>query len=497
MTSAYPDDDDSARRRSTGPSSSADPSRTPPAVAPVNTVLTWGIIGTSNRVEPLTIVPGATGVVRLISNDVRYQRPPNEISWSEMTTEPGRFEMVWPTEPASARTLADLTAVARQAVKQNGPLPSGHPTLVQLDEAVFALATTVHRLHTQGWGVGLLTPTNVLLSPDANGMTATLVDLGFTWIGDFGEPPWDASPGRPDWLDPAETVNPALAVWDRPPAEQQFAQPTGGLFTPSLEQDLRTLSRVIAWALTGIPSRKLNPDGSAAEIWTVLQDMNAGHYSTAREALQQLRAHPPSSQFTAAPQTIELLRDDPSAKPKSSRTATLGGILAVCGVLAAAAGYVFLETSHTPESTTPSTELAATTTTTPTTAPTTTATNPDSSSAPAGDEASYASIPPDQVAERIARFRALAQAARDPESMARTGALRVKLFADWIDKCEVHATDTDPARRAEAGANLRKLIDAYEKLNQDFPPTDPKLLAQEKQWLEQYDRQAELLGWPR
>ncbi|MCZ2342474.1 MAG: hypothetical protein LC104_11875 [Bacteroidales bacterium] len=494
MTSAYPDDDDSARRRPTSPSGSsgsAGSSDPKPTATPTNVALTWGILGTSNRVEPLTIVPGATGIVRLLPNDIRYHRPPSGMAWSEITAEPGRFEMVWPGDPTTARSLADLAAAARQARQQQGPLPLGHPTLTALDEAVFALAVTVHDLQSQDWGVGLLTPANVILSTEANKTTATLVDLGFTWIGDFGDPPWDASPGRPDWLEPSEVRNPSRVAWVRPPAEQQFAQATGGLFQPSLESDLGTLSRVIAWALTGTPSPTLPSRDSSAEFWSVLQEMLDGRVTTASAALRQLRAHPPSGLFLAAPAPIELIRDESSPKPKSSRAATIGGIVAVLGVLAAAAGYGLFGTAPTPAPATPGTEQASTST-----PPATTTTDP--APTPASPKVTdYASIPSENVAERIAKFRDLAASARDPESIARAGEMRVKLFSDWIDKCEVHATDTDPARRAEAGAKLRELIDAYFQLNRDHPPTDPKLRDQEQQWLEQYDRQAELLGWPR
>lgn len=488
MTSAYHDDDDSARRRPTGAPSPK------PATNPVPPPLTWGIIGTSNRVEPLTIVPGATGVVRLLSNDVRYSRPPNGVAWSEIANEPGRFEMVWPGDPTATQSLAGIATAARQAAGLEGPLPSGHPAAARLDEAVFALFATVDRLQSQGWGIGLLTPTNIILDSDNGQTTATLVDLGFTWIGDFGDPPWDASPGRPEWLEPSAGMNPAALAWDRPPAEQQFAQPSGGLFVPAPEHDLRTLARIVGWALTGSPIREIPPHGSHAPVWAVLSDMMAGKYPTAGHALRELRASPPSSQFAAPPKLIELVRDEPVRK--RSRMPMIGGMAGLLGILAVG-GYILLGGSAavvpTPP-TGPEVAVAPDTSPTPATEPTL---SPSTTGTMAEVETDYAQIPKEKLADRITKFRDVTGAAKAPEAVARAGKYRIQLFADWIDTCEVHATDTDPARRSEAGANLRKLVDAYFQLNQDYPPTDPKLRAQEQQWLEQYDRQAELLGWPR
>lgn len=485
MSSAFHDDDDSARRRRppAGPGAAVPPTSAKPAA------LTWGIIGTTNRIEPLTVVPGITGIVRLVSNDVRYTRPPTEAAWSEIASEPGRFEMVWPADPKQARTLAAIADDARQAAQANGPLPPGHPTAVALDEAVSALVLTADRLQARGWGIGPLTPESVLVARTEAGLIAVPVDLGFSWIGEYGEPPWDASPGRPDWLEPGSGDNPASLVWERPPAEQQFAQPTGGLFTPSPEHDLRTLARVIAWALTGRPSRKLDP--SRAAIWSVLQEMLDGRYASPGELLPRLKESPPSGQFAAEPKSIVILDEEKAG----SSVVIAGGVVILLAVLGAAAFFLLRDPGTTP---TPGTETASTSPSTEVTPGTTSTTEPGLMPNPGSLEAEYAAIPAGGVLARIAKFRELAMAAAsDPELQQRITPLRAKLFADWIAASEQHATDPDPARRAEAGSALRKLVDAYNGLHETSPPSDPALRSEEHAWLEQYDRQAALLGWPR
>ena len=64
--------------------------------------------------------------------------------------------------------------------------------------------------------------------------------------------------------------------------------------------------------------------------------------------------------------------------------------------------------------------------------------------------------------------------------------------------CETEvAAGADAAKRGEAGHNLRRLADGYAAILKDHPPADPAHRDKEQQWLDQYDRLAESLGWPR
>ena len=95
--------------------------------------------------------------------------------------------------PTAAGLRADLTAA-----RDRGELPADrHPLFARLDAAVTGLAVLTADLNAKGWSLGLARPDNIYLPP---GGPPVLADLGFRWQGAFGPPPWDGSPGRPDWL---------------------------------------------------------------------------------------------------------------------------------------------------------------------------------------------------------------------------------------------------------------------------------------------------------
>jgi hypothetical protein len=286
-----------ARRRHHRPGPAGRAAAAAPKTAALSS-LKWGIVGSLHRVEPLALLAGQTGVVRLLPNTIKYGRPPVDVAWSEVKAEPGRFEMAWPGNPAAARSLDDSAADLRKLRASPARLDLDHPACRELDDAVFALLEVADRLAFQGWGVGLLTPGGVMLNPTAAGMEIVPVDLGFTWSGEIGEPPWEHSPGRPDWLTPNPTENPAALAWERPPVEQQFAAPAGGPYRPEPAADVRTLARVIAWALTGHPAREL-PGDEPAPVWDVLRAAAAGEIESVGELADRLRAGPPSTHFAA------------------------------------------------------------------------------------------------------------------------------------------------------------------------------------------------------
>jgi hypothetical protein len=119
-----PASDDEDTRTARPISRSATP-RVPPAAKPLGSTLAWGLVGSLHKVESLSVVPGQTGVVRLVSNTIQYSKPPLDITWYPVKSEPGRFEMSWPDDPTAVRTLASIGADCRQHFYQQ-PLTEEH-----------------------------------------------------------------------------------------------------------------------------------------------------------------------------------------------------------------------------------------------------------------------------------------------------------------------------------------------------------------------------------
>ena len=458
----------------------AAPARTPPATP---TAMRWGLVGSLHRVEPLTLLPGQTGVVRLLPNTVRYTRPPLDVAWAAVKAEPGRFEMAWPGNPATARTLADVGAAARKLHAAGRTVPAGHPVCRELDAAVFALVTAAGQLARQGWGVGLLTPAGVMLRDGPNCAEAVPVDLGFTWVGEFGDPPWDHSPGKPDWLSADPADNPVSLVWDRPPTEQQFAAPADGPHPkPDEASAVRTLARVIAWTLTGSPARDLPDD--PAPVWGVLRAAVAGDVATFDELVDRLRAAPPSTHF-AEPEVL-LSPSREVRAPSKKRLAVLGLLV----LTALSLGLYLLLTGGND---------------TPTLASGTTPTDPADSGEPTASPgfaeqlATFRQLPADNLADRLNQFPDLVRAAgADPAAGKVVNELRAALLTEWAERCEAALGESaDAPRRAAAGHRLRELTDAFQAVHDRAAPADPAVRDKERQWLDHFDRQAAALGWPR
>lgn len=473
MPAPRDDDDITTPARPRGPLPPAPGAKSSPAS------VAWGLVGSLNRIEPLTVLPGQIGVVRLVPNTIRYSKPPLDVTWSEVKAEPGRFELIWPGDPAAARGLDRLAEDLRELRSAAGAIPPDHSGCRELDEAVFSLLTTAERLEREGWGVGLLTPTDVVVHRTADGVEAVPVDLGFTWAGEFGDPPWEHSPGRPPWLSPDPAENPAALAWDRPPVEQQFAAPSGSPFPPPAPgANVRTLARVIAWALTGRPSREL-ADPTVWNVMSVLKAALDGTISTPGALLAELKATPPSTYFAEEP----AVRLTPLAGGNRGRDAKALVVLGAL-ILLVAASVLSIQCGLSPSAF---------------------PTNPtDPRPIPSASDLSkalddYNQLPPADLAGRLDQFPKVAAAgAGNPNAEQLVGEARAKLFADWVTACEAEvAAGAGAAKRGEAGHNLRKLADGYAAILKDHPPADPALRDKEQQWLDQYDRLAESLGWPR
>lgn len=450
-----------------------------PGAKPAPASVAWGLAGSLHRIEPLTVLPGQAGVVRLVPNTIKYAKPPLDVTWAEVKAEPGRFEMIWPGDPTAARNLDRLGEDLRKLRFAEGVIRPGHAWCKELDDAVFSLLTTADRLERKGWTVGLLTPAGVIVHRCPEGVEAIPVDLGFTWAGEFGDPPWEHSPGRPPWLSPDPAENPAALAWDRPPVEQQFAAPTGSPFPPAAPgSNVRTLARVIAWALTGRPADDVEA-GPPGTVMSALKAAHDGAVNTPGELLTELQTTPPSTYF-AEPPPVELTTEG-GRKSSSSALPLAAGIALI---LAIAAGLIFWLNR----------DKAG-----PITASTSPGTGQGSPGDPQQALKDYNQTP--DLPGRLAKFPDLAaavQQANDPGLAKVLDEARVKLFADWVTACETEvAAGADAAKRGEAGHNLRRLADGYAAILKDHPPADAALRDKEQQWLDQYDRLAESLGWPR
>lgn len=301
------------------------------AAAPA-TGFAWGVVGFLHETAELTTTPGSRGVVRFVNDDVSYLAPPAG-GWKPTPGTPGRYEMPWPGDVAAARTLTQLRADLDQGGRTGALKSANSPLLAELDGAADGLLAAAGKLHAAGWTLGLVNPANVALSASHE---PHLVDLGFTWKGSFGAPPWDASPGRPAWLDDS-------AKWlsDIPAVRRQFADPSGVHF-PRVEpvEDVRTLARLFAWLLTGKPTAEVVAPSRAPapELWTLLTEASNGKVPTAKSFRDRLRDNPLSSYFTAplvpviAPKAVT---PPPTAPAKKSPLPALAGV----AVLALGIGF--------------------------------------------------------------------------------------------------------------------------------------------------------------
>ena len=474
MPAPHDDDDITAPARPTGKRSAP----LPPAPGAKPAAVAWGLVGSLHRIEPLSVLPGQTGLVRLVPNTIKYTKPPLDVTWSEVKAEPGRFEMVWPGDPTAARSLERVCEDLHKLRFAEGVIRSDHAWCKELDEAVFSLLTTADKLERKGWDVGLLTPTGVIMHRTAEGVEAVPVDLGFTWTGEFGDPPWEHSPGRPPWLSPDPAENPAALAWDRTPVEQQFAAPGGSPFPPAAPgANVRTLARVIAWALIGKPAREI-AEGPTWNALSVLRAAHDGAVNTPGELLAELQATPPSTYFAEEAPTVHLTPPGSDYRQRNTKALVVLGAL----ILLVAASALSIQCGLPPSPF---------------------ATNPTDSKPSAGDFQKalddYNRLPPGDLAGRLGQFPKVAAAgAGNPNNDRFVGQVRFRLFADWVTACETEvAAGADAAKRGEAGHNLRRLADGYAAILKDHPTADPAHRDKEQQWLDQYDRLADSLGWPR
>ncbi|HEV3145667.1 MAG TPA: hypothetical protein VGZ47_17395 [Gemmataceae bacterium] len=276
----------------------------------------WGHAGSVNMKGELTDRTGRPGVIRLIGAGVYYDSPPLDRNiWQRALEQHGRFEMVWTeADPAQVRPTSEMLADFRR-----------QPAL--LDQIAESLLQITQQLHDHGWRLGLLHPGNILPVPGTGGRELVLPDLGFTWRGSFGKPPWKDNPGRPSWLD--ESSRNAV-YWDEPPVFQQFTAENEYSDLAPVESDLHTLARIFAFYGLGRAERELPATSpSPAPVWDTLRDVLAGKVAMAEEFRARLEKTP-LSQFFTVPQP-----DQPRKKGALAVLLLILGLLLLCGGLPA------------------------------------------------------------------------------------------------------------------------------------------------------------------
>jgi hypothetical protein len=247
--------------------------------------LAWGHAGSVNMKGELTDRTGRPGVVRLVGAGVFYDPPPLDHNiWQPALEQHGRYEMVWGEgDPALVRSTADMRGEF-----------SDNPEL--LDQVADSVLQITQQLHTHDWRLGLLHPGNILPVPRTGGRELVLPDVGFTWRGSYGKPPWKDNPGRPAWL---EESSRNAAYWDEPPVFQQFSAENEFCDQVAVESDLHTLARIFAFYGTGRAEKNIPATPpSPAPVWETLRDVLAGKVATADEFRARLEKTPLSQFFT-------------------------------------------------------------------------------------------------------------------------------------------------------------------------------------------------------
>lgn len=418
-----------------------------------------------------------------MTSGVTYTAPPLPGAWRSVPSEPGRYERPWAGDPAAARTLRHLRGDLERAARSGGLADPNHPLLVELDAAAVGLATLAADLHRQRWGVGLIQPDNVVV----RGRDVTLTDLGFTWKGAFGNPPWDDSPGRPDWLDPA---GPSTALWDHPPARQQFADPANGVFPPvDPGSDVRTLGRLLAWLIAGQTGKVLpevgGPDGPPP-AWATVADAAAGRLNSADALAARLRQNPLSEYF-APPPMVEA--SEPRRASSGGGNGLMWVALAAVLLMAVAGGGYYVWKGRKPDTgggdgTTPG--------------------NGEVVQNGPGDPAAFEQAVGDfdkaaAAKDRPGMWAALKKllAAAPPEKQGEASARRAKAVDEWVVALnEAVAVAGDPTRRVDVSERFAALDAELQQLTQARPAADPAQQDKEQQCLAVVAEYARQFGPP-
>lgn len=331
------------------------PELVPPVIsAPAPDEIAWGHVA-HNTVGPsaIRLTESLPRVIRMLEPRVLYTAPECLVPlglcfWEQHPTDQKRLEMTGPGDPRQARSLEQLGR-DMQLRATNGLIEPTDPLLVDLNEVVDRLLAVAATLHTHGWGVGFLTPANVLFWGQPGARTLALVDLGFQWGP-------DRRPPQPGFL---RTPGPFAALWAPMSLEEQHrAAPVAGIDQPLAPErqrhEVRGLGRLIASVLMGgrpfraegeersrdpapgewaVPTELPDPpqaQGTRACVWHHLGEAMAGRIGQVEALRAFLREHPPSLAFRPPPGQNRARRP---LLPPVAVVAALAGLLVAASYL--------------------------------------------------------------------------------------------------------------------------------------------------------------------
>lgn len=273
---------------------------------------------------------------RFVALGVSYQRPPLPSGWPVWTRVRGgqiEYTMSFPSLPDAAFSLGEYcrSLRAQQSVWQQYRCGQDEPPepLAKLDAIADKILELASHLHEAGWGLGLITPDNILVFETEGQLKVSFADLGFSWGDEQPIVP-------PNFMRTVSEGNPMAQLWDSGDPQAQLER--GGPIPPDRfdpKPDVRALVRVFITALlqqtnteyfASVPSPDVRPETSAQ-----LPGIRAGRrvWWTLTELLSEA---PSIEEFRRALRETPLSQHYMAEAPVSRRRVWLGGV-AVVGVV--------------------------------------------------------------------------------------------------------------------------------------------------------------------
>ena len=272
---------------------------------------------------------------------IEYHAPPlpeGYLLWQRARQGANVFELKFSTLPDHVWSFWDFCASLRASSAKWKEYRCGSEEipdpLRKLDFIADAILEAAEHLHNEGWGLGLISPENILIFECGDGLLFAFTDLGFSW-GDT--PPLVP----PMFLRRCAEGNKFAVLWDgeNPGAQLERGRPLSRTeFDPV--PDIRALVRVFASSLLGryvsvLPTPEENPETraqspripGARRIWVTLEHALDGLISSMQEFRTALWETPLSQHFLAE-----------AAVPVQGRIWRAVAGLGAVGALAAAVG---------------------------------------------------------------------------------------------------------------------------------------------------------------
>ena len=223
--------------------------------------VSWGVVG-RNRLEALRLDRGVDrdGVVRVVEPGVEYVLDSEGTDGTKLPfplwrkRSDGRYEM----DPmAMVRPFSGVFACRSPAAEalHKTSWRGEEEELRMLDSVAVQLLRVLGTLHSMGFGVGLLQPTNVLILPGTPAVSLSLILPDFGFLRFRGV--------LPEWMSPNV---PFRMLWDMSPERMndrsfdrlrytklakrisESAEPVHGRGLDP-QSDLHTVARLLAWML--------------------------------------------------------------------------------------------------------------------------------------------------------------------------------------------------------------------------------------------------------